>query len=506
MNEGARLHAVDASVGQGSSGSVARAAPVGPLDGTPYRFVARLGAGTMGEVVEAVHAATGRRVVVKLLRREHADRADLVDRLRLEAETIALVAPRTPHVPAMLDVGRTAEGRPYLVMERLEGRTLRAELKERGALPPSEAIALTRQVLAGLGAAHEAGVLHRDVKPDNVFLTRGANGERVVKLLDFGLAKVLRPSQPSLPGLANGAAAPPAATPAPLLVATAEGTTMGTPRYFAPEQAAGKAVGPEADLYATGALLYHLLTGRDPFAHHRGLLELVGAHLAELPAPPSQGARSALPPGLDSVVLRALEKRPEDRFASARDFDLALDRVVRGSSPRWAATEPLPDLAFLRQLPPATPVPSAPPVPSARTVALPVSSSLAFAKTLPLDPVSAPAAAPLPVVPAQPPPSSPWVDSARPPALLPAGAHVAPLAVVIASVLSLTLVLAALVAAPLPVAPAQPPPSSPWVDPVRSPALQPAGAHVAPLAVVIASVLSLTLVLAALVVGLSAFR
>src|SRR4051812_13497338 len=163
----------------------------------------------MGEVVEAEHRALGKTVVVKLLQRDLARRPDLVDRMRLEGQTLARL--EHENLVAVLDLQVTPEGRPYLVMERLRGRTLREELAARGALPPAEAVAFARQALSGLGAAHYVGIVHRDVTLANLFLCdpRPGTTGRVLKLLDFGLVKVV--------SSAGGRA------PRPLLESTDEG-------------------------------------------------------------------------------------------------------------------------------------------------------------------------------------------------------------------------------------------------------------------------------------------
>jgi serine/threonine protein kinase len=305
-----------------------------PLVGTPYRTVAPIGRGAMGEVVEAEHRALGKTVVVKLLQRDLARRPDLVDRMRLEGQTLARL--EHENLVAVLDLQVTLEGRPYLVMERLRGRTLREELEARGALPAAEAIELARQALAGLGAAHEAGVVHRDVTLANLFLCdpRAGAASRVLKLLDFGLAKVMSG--------AGGRA------PKPLSASTEEGVTMGTPRFFSPEQAAGSRVDARTDLYAMGIVLYTMVAGRGPFADLVDVEELLAAHRTLDPPRPSSVAPSPLPEGLDEVIARAMAKRPEDRFADAQSFASALDQA-RSPRPRWVRTEPMPPIVGRRR-------------------------------------------------------------------------------------------------------------------------------------------------------------
>jgi serine/threonine-protein kinase len=236
------------------------------LDGTNFRALGRLGHGSMGEVLEAEHVTLKRRVVVKLLLPVFDSDPGMADRLRLEAQAVATLAGH-PNIVEVLDFGKTPAGRPYLVMERLDGRTLREELRARGPLPVAQAVALAKQLLRGLGAAHSAGLVHRDIKPDNLFLCEpGANGKQTLKILDFGIVKV---------AVGRG--------PAPLALPTAEGMAIGTPRFLAPEQAQGRPVDSRADLYAAGCVLFWMLTGRDPFQHHAGLFPLIHAHVRPSP-------------------------------------------------------------------------------------------------------------------------------------------------------------------------------------------------------------------------------
>jgi serine/threonine-protein kinase len=298
------------------------------LIGTPYRPVAWLGRGGMGEVVEAEHIALGKPVVVKLLHKDLARQPQQVERMRVEAQSLARLA--HPNLVMVTDFGLTPEGRPYLVMERLQGHTLKDELAARGAIPVAEAVDLTRQILAGLSAAHGLGLVHRDVKLENLFICDAdANGKRLVKVLDFGIAKVV-------PGAAEQ-------TPAPSKFPTAEGVLLGTPRFLSPEQAMGKPVDARTDVYSTGMVLYTLLCGRGPFQDITSLTELLRAHAYVEPDPPSKHAKQAIPAEIERVVAKALAKKPEDRFQDASSFAAELGRAleVAGKVKRWQATEPL---------------------------------------------------------------------------------------------------------------------------------------------------------------------
>jgi serine/threonine-protein kinase len=295
-----------------------------PLAGTPYRALGELGRGGMGEVLEAEHRGLNKRVVVKLLHAQFANDPRFADRLRVEAQALAAVS--SPHVVSVSDLGQTPGGRSYLVMERLHGRTLREELDLRGHFPVVEAIRIARQVLAGLAAAHRLGIIHRDVKLPNVFLCAPDDrGEAVVKVLDFGIAKVLRPE------------GSPARLSAPQYP-TEEGTVVGSPRTMSPEQIRFLKIDARTDVYAVGLLLYTLLAGHGPFDRSRDTLELLNAHLRDVPEPPSASASQYIPPELDRAILRAVAKRPENRFQSAELFATELERIARALN---QTTQPL---------------------------------------------------------------------------------------------------------------------------------------------------------------------
>jgi serine/threonine-protein kinase len=285
------------------------AAAADPFAGTTYRAIRPIGQGGMGEVFEVEHVALGKRAVAKLLKAQFLDDAPMRERFRFEAQAQARLS--HPNLVEVFDLGETAGGRPFFVMERLSGRTLALEIAERRSLPAAEAVEIVLQVLAGLGAVHAKGIVHRDVKPENVFVCDppehaepAETRRRRVKVLDFGVAKARRSGE-------QIAAAP--AHP------TEEGMAMGTPRTMAPEQIAGGGIDARADVYATGVLLYALVAGRAPFVQ-RGGLELLRAHLHERPEPPSRWTRDPVPARLDAAVLRALSKRPADRFPSAAAF------------------------------------------------------------------------------------------------------------------------------------------------------------------------------------------
>ncbi|MEZ4302212.1 MAG: serine/threonine-protein kinase [Polyangiaceae bacterium] len=283
-----------------------------PLAGTAYRAIRRIGAGSMGQVFEAEHAALGRRVAVKLLNPVFAGDPGFVDRLRLEAHALARV--RHPNVVVIHDHAVTPDGVPFLVTELLHGRNLHQILRAEGPLPLGEALDILDQIFAGLTAIHAAGLVHRDLKPANVFLSDDA-GQRTVKLLDFGIVKV----SPSATSEAV----------APLRVPTQDGQVLGTPRFMAPEQVRGEACDSRTDVYAAAVLLFLLVAGRDPFHHHGAELALLTAHALEVPPLLSRTAAQAIPLGVDAAVARALAKKPVERFGSVAEFGAALRAALR---------------------------------------------------------------------------------------------------------------------------------------------------------------------------------
>ena len=291
----------------------------------PYRVLEKLGEGGMGEVYKARDARLGRDVAIKVLPAEFAADPDRLRRFEQEARAASALS--HPNILVVHDIG-SHEGTPYLVTELLEGETLRARLG-RGLLFPGEAVELAVQMASGLAAAHEKGIVHRDLKPENLFVT----GDGHVKILDFGLAKLLRP-----PGETTAAST--------VAGATEPGMVMGTVAYMSPEQVRGQAVDHRSDIFSLGCVLYEMLGGERPFAGATAA-DTLAAILTRDPRPLTD-SRPDLPPALETVVLRCLEKRPEERFDTARDAAFALRAAVQ---PR-KATEAI-DLARRPPQPPS---------------------------------------------------------------------------------------------------------------------------------------------------------
>ncbi len=304
-----------------------------------YELGAALGEGGMADVVEAYDRKLDRAVAVKVLRDVRDPRA--IERFLREAKHAAGFS--HPNVVTVYDVGEVG-GKPALVMERVDGRTLAQVLAEDGRMPVDRALAATDSILAGLDAAHQQGLVHRDVKPANVLIGRDGR----VKLADFGIATALNDSGAGL---------------------TATGQMIGTPTYLSPEQVDGRRASASTDLYAVGVVLYEMLAGVPPFrADHA-----VGVALAhrDQPVPPLEAHRSDLPAGLIAVVDRALEKDPADRFTSAREMRVALDAARHDAQPRGHATMPVALPGPTRTLPVApaaaeAPEPTPTPTPRAK--------------------------------------------------------------------------------------------------------------------------------------------
>ncbi|WP_437753001.1 protein kinase domain-containing protein [Sorangium sp. So ce1389] len=272
-----------------------------------YAIHRLLGQGGMGAVYEARHTGTGRRVAVKVILGQAAD-DELVRRFQREARAVGAV--ESEHIAQVFDTGRDREtGAPYIAMEFLEGEDVQALIERLGPLPVDLALRIGLQACLGLERAHEAGIVHRDIKPANLFLARKQGGQRVIKLLDFGVAKVADNS------LGNGGM-------------TKSGALLGSPLYMSPEQARGSgAVDARSDIWSLGISLYHALSGQRPNQHLTGLGELVLA-ICTTPVRWIQEVAPWVPPEVAHVVHRALVIDPAGRTASAAELAAALRALL----------------------------------------------------------------------------------------------------------------------------------------------------------------------------------
>jgi serine/threonine-protein kinase len=292
---------------------------VGARLGDKYEVRAILGRGGMATVYEARHLALDKPVAVKVMQTGSAE-GDEIAAARFYQEARHAGSLGHPGICEVYDFGLLPDGRPYLVMERLTGRTLRSHLAEHGPMREGDAIDVALQVLSALAAAHEHGVVHRDVKPDNVFLAQHGGGLEMVKLLDFGVAKALRDlSSSSDEGL------------------TSTGHVVGTLSYMAPEQLGGGAVDGRADLYSLAVVLFECLTGQRPF--ERASQQAMVSAIVLDPAPSPLAKRDGLGPEVCAVVLRGLVKDPALRYESAQQMIDDL-RIARGPTGTFELTGP----------------------------------------------------------------------------------------------------------------------------------------------------------------------
>lgn len=276
--------------------------------GDRYELGEPLGRGGMAEVLEGRDLRLGRRVAVKILRPDLAKDPAFQARFRREAQSAASL--NHPNIVAVYDTGEDILGDetasvivPYIVMEYVDGQTLRQLLASGRRLLPERALEITAGVLAALDYSHRHGIVHRDIKPANVMLTRTGD----VKVMDFGIARALADSSATM---------------------TSAHAVMGTAQYLSPEQARGEVVDARSDLYSTGCLLYELLTGRPPFTGDSPV-SVAYQHVSETPLPPSQ-MDPAVPASLDALVLKSLAKNPNDRYQTAADFRSDVERAIAG--------------------------------------------------------------------------------------------------------------------------------------------------------------------------------
>jgi len=304
-----------------------------------YRVVARLGSGGMGVVYQVEHLHLGKKAAMKVLTPDGAAQPEMVRRFRNEAQAVSKLD--HPNIVQTFDFGQ-CDGALYLVMEYINGDDLSALIRREGPWSFARAARLFMQVCDGLVEAHEAGIVHRDLKPENLMVVKRRDGAEHIKILDFGLAKLReRATDPGRSSVSSG------------------GQVIGTPYYMAPEQVRGEPLDARADLYSVGAALYRVLTGVPPF-DAPSPMSVLAKHLTDAVIPPRERApERALPPEADRVVLRAMEKAPSDRYASALEMRDDLERALgesggagaRGSWSAASSASPPPSPAELEPVP-----------------------------------------------------------------------------------------------------------------------------------------------------------
>src|SRR5450432_3525967 len=296
---------------------------IGTLAAGRYRVMKLLGEGGMGQVYLAEHVAIEKRVALKVLRAEYATKGEIVTRFQQEAISASRI--KHPNVLDVFDFGQLDNGCFFLAMEYLEGCDLADEITRRHVLDAATGIRVSMQICRALAAAHANGVVHRDMKPENVFLQRTADGEEIVKIVDFGIAQ-LRSKDDAVETKRR---------------LTRTGMIFGTPEYMAPEQASGKHADLRADIYAVGIIMYEMFTGAVPFTGET-FLGVLSKHLSE-PAPAMNVVFPDLTisPALQAVIMRALEKDPALRYQSMLEFAQAItttpDAAALGYRPTIAS-------------------------------------------------------------------------------------------------------------------------------------------------------------------------
>jgi hypothetical protein len=273
---------------------------VGELLGGKYEVEGILGRGGMGVVVAARHRELAQKVAIKCLLPHALAIRDVVERFAREARAAAQI--HGEHVARVIDVGRFDDGTPYMVMEHLRGHDLADELQRRGALPVTEAVRYLLEASEAIAQAHALRIVHRDLKPANLYLAETPGRPPIIKVLDFGISKVVEPNADAL---------------------TKTASVMGTPFYMSPEQLlSSKNVDERSDIWALGVILYELLAGRPPFVGE-SVPEIVAQILQNAPAP-LRTYRPDVPPGLEAIIARCMQTKPEGRYANVALLSFAL--------------------------------------------------------------------------------------------------------------------------------------------------------------------------------------
>ncbi len=294
-----------------------------------FKIESKLGEGGFGAVYKGVQTGTGRKVALKLLHPEMTRDENLVARFRREG--LVLCNLRDPHTITTYDFDSTPDGTLYIAMELLEGRSLHQVFHSEAPIAWRRVLKILAQMCSSLGEAHQQGIVHRDLKPENIYLENRGGDPEFVKILDFGIAKVMRGENNVDPK-------------APQLTAT--GQTLGTLEYMSPEQLMGKPLDGRSDVYALGVLGYELLTGRLPFPDAKGPAALITAQLKQTAKPPSQtNPAGNLPPGVDRIIQKTLEKNKDHRFPDVGALAQAAQDCIASGGEWGEASPPAPAAA-----------------------------------------------------------------------------------------------------------------------------------------------------------------
>src|SRR5581483_4360933 len=282
-----------------------------------YKILRKLGEGGMGVVYLAEHVFIEKKVAIKILSEDFARKADLVARYMQEAKAASKIGHE--NIIDITDFGETPNGSVFFVMEFLDGADLAHHIKQGGAMGLVRAKYIMNQICRALGAAHSKGIIHRDMKPENIYLVEREGKPDFVKILDFGIAKIS--------SLDEGGSR-----------LTRTGMIFGTPEYMSPEQARGDKPDHRVDIYAAGCILYEMLTGDTPF-HADTFMGVLTKHMFEQPVPPSQRSPQAgIPADVEAVVLKALTKDREQRFQTMKEMAIALEEATGGDpSEAWGS-------------------------------------------------------------------------------------------------------------------------------------------------------------------------
>ncbi|HEX4421516.1 MAG TPA: protein kinase [Kofleriaceae bacterium] len=290
-----------------------------------FKVESKIGEGGFGAVYRGTQLATSRKVALKLLHPEMTKDENLVARFRREGMVLCNL--RDAHTITTYDFDQTPDGTLYIAMELLEGKSLHQLFHEEAPLDWKRVFKILTEMCSSLAEAHQQGIVHRDLKPENIYLETRSGNPEFVKILDFGIAKVMRgdsidPQSPQL---------------------TATGQTLGTLEYMSPEQLMGKPLDGRSDVYALGVLAYEMITGRLPFPDAKGPAGLITAQLKQTPAPPSQAsAKAHLPKAADRAILKCLEKDKNNRYPDVSALSLALQEVMSGQSSELSALQQMP--------------------------------------------------------------------------------------------------------------------------------------------------------------------